>query len=46
MIIKSLLQDFNNISLIKEKSGDAVSYGEIRLVLAWKEFRDRRVSDE
>jgi len=41
ILIEPLLQDFNNISLIKEKLGDAVSYGEIRLVMAWKEFRDK-----
>jgi hypothetical protein len=40
-MIKPLLDDLNNISLIKEKLGDAVSYGEIRLVLAWKEFESR-----
>ncbi|HEY6975550.1 MAG TPA: helix-turn-helix domain-containing protein [Chitinophagaceae bacterium] len=41
MMIRPLLEDFNNISLIKEKLGDAVSYGEIRLALAWKETESR-----
>ncbi len=41
-LITPLLEDFNNTSQIKEKLGDAVSYGEIRLVMAWKEFRDRK----
>ena len=40
-MIKPLLEDFNNISSIKEKLGGVVSYGEIRLVLAWKEFERR-----
>ena len=40
-MIKPLLEDLNNISLIKEELGDAVTYGEIRLVLAWKEFEKR-----
>jgi hypothetical protein len=41
MMIKPLLEDFNNVSIIKEKLGDTVSYGEIRLALAWKEFESR-----
>jgi len=41
MMIKPLLEDFNNVSIIKEKLGDTVGYGEIRLALAWKEFESR-----
>ncbi len=41
ILIEPLIKEFHNgsLTLIKEKLGETVSYGEIRLVLAWQEFQ-------
>jgi hypothetical protein len=42
IIIEPMVREFHNgasITPIKEKLGDNVSYGEIRLVIAWSEFK-------
>ena len=41
VLIEPVLNDFDggSITPIKQKIGDSVSFGEIRLVLAWKEFQ-------
>ena len=43
ILIEPVLHDFDggSITPIKQQIGDSVSFGEIRLVLAWKEFQKK-----
>lgn len=44
VIIEPALKDFDGTSImpIKQKLGDSVSFGEIRLAIAWKDFENRK----
>ncbi|HEX3025180.1 MAG TPA: helix-turn-helix domain-containing protein, partial [Chitinophagaceae bacterium] len=46
ILIEPVLQNFDggSITPIKQQLGDDVSFGEIRLVLAWKEFEKNKVA--
>ncbi|MDE3144504.1 MAG: helix-turn-helix domain-containing protein, partial [Bacteroidota bacterium] len=46
ILIEPALQNFDGgpITSIKQQLGDDVSFGEIRLVLAWKEFEKNKVT--
>ncbi|MEJ0106194.1 MAG: helix-turn-helix domain-containing protein [Bacteroidota bacterium] len=41
LLIAPMINDFNggSITPIKEKLGDAISFGEIRLVIAWQQYK-------
>jgi len=43
VLIEPVLNDFDggSITAIKQQIGDTISFGEIRLVLAWKEFQKK-----
>ena len=47
VLIEPVLSEFGGVSLapVKERLGNDVSYGEIKLVMAWKEFQKQQVNE-
>jgi ATP-dependent DNA helicase RecQ len=47
VLIEPVLKIFDGVSItpIKEKLGNDISYGEIKLVMAWKEFQEQQAGN-